>query len=103
MSEAQSAPSPTRQVGSVRSPQGAPKLSSLFRIDGQRALIVGGYGGIGEIVTRLLVGQGAGGAAARRSREKADALAAALEAEGAEAIGTQVDIADRESAVAVVG
>jgi NAD(P)-dependent dehydrogenase (short-subunit alcohol dehydrogenase family) len=103
MSEAQSAPSPTRQVGSVRSPQGAPKLSSLFRIDGKRALIVGGYGGIGEIVTRLLVEQGAAVAVAGRSREKADALAAALEAEGAEAIGTQVDIADRESAVAVVG
>jgi gluconate 5-dehydrogenase len=77
-------------------------LTSLFRIDGKRALIVGGYGGIGEIVTRLLVEHGAAVAVAGRSREKANALAAALGAEGAKAIGTQVDIADRESALAVV-
>jgi NAD(P)-dependent dehydrogenase (short-subunit alcohol dehydrogenase family) len=103
MAEARSASSSTQPPGSARSPRTSPELAALFRIDGQRALIVGGYGGIGEIVTRLFVEQGAAVAIAGRSREKADALAAALEAEGAEAIGTQVDIAERESALAVVG
>jgi NAD(P)-dependent dehydrogenase (short-subunit alcohol dehydrogenase family) len=103
MAEARSAPPSTQPAEPARSPQTSRELASLFRVDGKRALIVGGYGGIGEIVTRLLVEQGAAVAIAGRSREKADALAAALDAEGAEALGTQVDIAERESALAVVG
>ena len=102
MGEVRSAPQSTRPAGSARSPQRSPGLASLFRIDGKRALIVGGYGGIGEIVTRLLVEHGAAVAVAGRSREKADALAAVLEAEGAEAIAAQVDIADRDSATEAV-
>lgn len=80
----------------------ADALRSLFRIDGKRALIVGGYGGLGEIVTRVLVAHGAAVAVAGRSREKADALAAVLKTEGTEAIGARVDIADRQSAHALV-
>ena len=80
----------------------ADALRSLFRIDGKRALIVGGYGGLGEIVTRVLVAHGAAVAVAGRSREKADALAAVLKTEGTEAIGARVDIADRQSAHALI-
>ena len=102
MGEAEPAPPSTRPAESRRSPQRSSDLASLFRIDGKRALIVGGYGGIGEIVTRLLAEHGASVAVAGRSREKADALAAALDGEGIAAIGERVDIAERESAIALV-
>ena len=35
------------------------ELDTLFRLDGKRALLVGGYGGIGEVTTRLLALHGA--------------------------------------------
>jgi NAD(P)-dependent dehydrogenase (short-subunit alcohol dehydrogenase family) len=88
--------------GSGLHPEVSPDLRSLFRIDGKRALIVGGYGGIGELVTRLFVEHGASVAVAGRSRERADTLAAAITAGGAHAIGAQVDVADRESVGALV-
>ncbi|MBD0329785.1 MAG: SDR family oxidoreductase [Thermoleophilia bacterium] len=78
-------------------------MSQLMRLDGARAALVGGYGGIGEVASRLLVAHGAEVAVAGRSLEKAEALAAALEADGAQAIGTRVDLADRASAERFVG
>jgi NAD(P)-dependent dehydrogenase (short-subunit alcohol dehydrogenase family) len=85
------------------SPSGPPiELTSLFRLDGRRAIVVGGYGGIGELVTRLLVEHGAAVAVAGRARAKADALAAELTATGAQAIGASVDVARRASAQELV-
>jgi NAD(P)-dependent dehydrogenase (short-subunit alcohol dehydrogenase family) len=77
-------------------------LGSLFRLDGTRALVVGGYGGIGQVTSELFARCGASLVIAGRSEEKARQLAARLEAAGHRAIGAHGDLADRESARAVV-
>jgi NAD(P)-dependent dehydrogenase (short-subunit alcohol dehydrogenase family) len=77
-------------------------LSSLFRLDGRRVILVGGYGGIGEVTTRLFAECGAELVIAGRSEEKARALADELAGAGARAIGARVDLADRDSARALV-
>lgn len=102
MREGKPAMSSPEAPGSGLDSDSAPDLRSLFRVDGKRALIVGGYGGIGELVTRLFVDHGASVAIAGRSRERADTLAAAIVAGGAHAIGAQVDIADRHGVGALV-
>jgi NAD(P)-dependent dehydrogenase (short-subunit alcohol dehydrogenase family) len=78
------------------------ELDALFRLDGKRALLVGGYGGIGEVTTRLLALHGADVAIAGRSLEKAEALAAELDGGDGRALGARVDLADRGSVEAVV-
>jgi len=50
-------------------------LGSLFRLDQKTALIVGGYGGIGEVTTRAFSEYGADVAIAGRSLDKARSLA----------------------------
>jgi gluconate 5-dehydrogenase len=74
-----------------------PPLDSLFRLDGKRALVVGGYGGIGELLSQAFVEFGAAVAVAGRSQEKADELAGRLEAAGGRAFGVRLDASDRES------
>lgn len=86
-------------------PPGAPAIdideqrvtdfASLFRLDGKRAIIVGGYGGIGEVTTRLFSECGAEVVIAGRSEEKACALADSVPGR---AIGARVDISNRRSA-----
>jgi NAD(P)-dependent dehydrogenase (short-subunit alcohol dehydrogenase family) len=85
-------------------PGSAPEteLGALFRLDGTRALIVGGYGGIGRITSELFVECGAAVAIAGRSEDKARELAGELEAAGHRAVGARVDLAERDSAYAVV-
>jgi NAD(P)-dependent dehydrogenase (short-subunit alcohol dehydrogenase family) len=78
--------------------QRASDFASLFRLDGRRVLVVGGYGGIGEVTTRLFADCGAELMIAGRSVEKAQALARELSGEGRTAVGARVDIADRGSA-----
>lgn len=76
-------------------------LASLSRLDGKRALIVGGYGGIGRVTSELFAELGASLAIAGRSLEKAQELAGALggaQPEGRRAIGARVDVADPASA-----
>jgi len=77
-------------------------LGSLFRLDGRRAIIVGGYGGIGEVTSALFAEAGAEVLIAGRSEEKACALAEQLAAGGRRVIGARVDIADRQSALDLV-
>jgi NAD(P)-dependent dehydrogenase (short-subunit alcohol dehydrogenase family) len=86
------APAPTPELA----------LGSLFRLDGKRALLVGGYGGIGEVTTRLLALHGADVAVAGRSLEKAEALAAELDGTDGRALGARVDLADRSSVDSLV-
>ena len=76
----------------------AADFASLFRLDGRRVIVVGGYGGIGEITTRLFAECGAELLVAGRSEEKAQALAAELSGAGHTVSGARVDIASRESA-----
>ena len=82
--------------------QRAADFASLFRLDGKRVILVGGYGGIGEVTSRLLADYGAEIAIAGRSEEKAKALAGEISSDGGRAIGLRVDLADRESARALV-
>jgi NAD(P)-dependent dehydrogenase (short-subunit alcohol dehydrogenase family) len=71
--------------------------SSLFVLEGKRALVVGGYGGIGETVCSLLTQYGAAVAIAGRSAGKARSLAARLASNGGQAIGAQVDVTNLAS------
>jgi NAD(P)-dependent dehydrogenase (short-subunit alcohol dehydrogenase family) len=66
-------------------------------------ILVGGYGGIGEVTSRLFCEYGAEVAIAGRSEEKARALAEELSGDGRRAIGVRVDLANRRSARDLVG
>lgn len=70
----------------------AEQVAHLFRLDGQVALVAGGYGGIGQALCWALAQQGAQVAIAGRSRERAEAFAAEMRAHGFEAMGTAFDI-----------
>ena len=91
-------PGPVIEVDEQR----APDFASLFRLDGKRVILVGGYGGIGEVTSRLLADYGAEIAIAGRSEEKARALAEEISSDGGRAIGLRVDLAERTSARALV-
>jgi len=54
----------------------------VFRLDGKVALVTGGYGGIGEVVSRELAAAGARVAIAGHDARKAEAAAARLRATG---------------------
>lgn len=75
----------------------APDLRGLFGLDGRRCLIVGAYGGIGEITSRAFVECGATVAVAGRSLERARALAGTLESPGRPVLAGQVDVAEPAS------
>jgi NAD(P)-dependent dehydrogenase (short-subunit alcohol dehydrogenase family) len=70
---------------------------ALFRLDGKTALLVGGYGGIGQVTCELFARHGAAVAVAGRSAEKAKAAADKLSASGAKAMGLRVDAKDKQS------
>jgi len=91
-------PGPAIEVDEQR----AADFASLFRLDGKRVILVGGYGGIGEVTSRLVAEYGAEIAIAGRSEEKAKALAEEISSGGGRAIGLRVDLADRESARGLV-
>jgi NAD(P)-dependent dehydrogenase (short-subunit alcohol dehydrogenase family) len=91
-------PGPAIEVDEQR----ASDLGSLFRLDGRRVVLVGGYGGIGEVTTRLFAEYGAELVIAGRSEEKARALAEELSSGDRRAVGLRVDLADRDSARALV-
>ncbi|MFL6414144.1 MAG: SDR family NAD(P)-dependent oxidoreductase [Bryobacteraceae bacterium] len=67
-------------------------LTQLFRQDGKVALVTGGYGGIGEVVSRGLSSLGARVAITGHSGTRAEACAAALRADGGDAWATTFDV-----------
>jgi NAD(P)-dependent dehydrogenase (short-subunit alcohol dehydrogenase family) len=75
---------PRRRHHQMTSPE------KMFRLDGKVALVTGGYGGIGEAVSRGLIAVGAKVAVTGHNREKAQACADAL-AEGGQAYATAFD------------
>jgi NAD(P)-dependent dehydrogenase (short-subunit alcohol dehydrogenase family) len=72
-----------------------PPFDSFFRLDGKTVLVVGGYGGIGELTSKLLAHHGAAVAIGGRSLEKAEALAGQITGRGGKAVGVEIDLAYR--------
>jgi gluconate 5-dehydrogenase len=64
----------------------------LLRLDGKAALVTGGYGGIGDSVSRGLAAAGAKVAIAGRNCEKASAAAAAIRELGCDAYAAAFDV-----------
>lgn len=69
-------------------------------MDGLRVLVVGGYGGLGEVICTDLAENGATVAVAGRSKEKATDLAARL---GGRCTGHAVDVTDADDVNGLVG
>jgi gluconate 5-dehydrogenase len=73
-------------------------MVDLFRLDGKIAMVMGGAGGIGEIIARGLAGQGAKVAIASRNLQKLEAVAQKIQKETkSEVVPFQVDIVAKES------
>jgi NAD(P)-dependent dehydrogenase (short-subunit alcohol dehydrogenase family) len=66
-------------------------IEKLFRLDGKAALVTGGYGGIGEAVSRGLIAMGAKVAVTGHNKEKAQECVKALRSEGGQAYATAFD------------
>src|SRR3990172_9540937 len=75
-------------------------MVDLFRLDGKIAVVMGGAGGIGEIMAQGLAGQGAKIAIASRNLQKLESVAQKIQKETkSEVVPFQVDIAAKESVV----
>jgi gluconate 5-dehydrogenase len=77
-------------------------IERLFRLDGKVALVTGGYGGIGEALSRGLASSGAKIVVSGHNAAKAAAFAELLKAEGHEAWATAfeaVSVAETERMV----
>lgn len=72
------------------------RIADSFKLDGQVALVAGGYGGIGAALCLGLAQQGASVAIAGRSMEKSAALAQELAADGHSALGLRFDIKEAD-------
>jgi NAD(P)-dependent dehydrogenase (short-subunit alcohol dehydrogenase family) len=72
-----------------------------FRLDGKVAIVTGGAGALGRVIARGLAEAGARVALASRNSESAEEAAEALCKDGFTAVAIQVDVSDRESAVAM--
>jgi NAD(P)-dependent dehydrogenase (short-subunit alcohol dehydrogenase family) len=70
---------------------------AAWSLDGQRALVVGGAGGIGAAICAHLAERGAMIAVAGRSAHRAGELAAQLSRHGAPAAAYALDVTDRDS------
>ena len=71
-------------------------------LNGHRALVVGGYGGLGTAICEQLAARGSAVAVAGRSVDKAGELADRLAASGVTTVGTGMDITSSASIAAAV-
>ena len=67
-----------------------------------RALVTGASRGIGAATARTLAAQGSAVALVARRKDRLDELAAAITADGGDALVIEADITDQEQAVAAV-
>jgi gluconate 5-dehydrogenase len=73
-------------------------MKDLFRLDGKVAVVIGGTGGIGEIMAAGLAEQGAKVAVAGRNMAKLDVITKRIQSETkSETLPFQVDITDKQS------
>ena len=71
-------------------------------LDGKRILVLGGGQGMGESTVTMLAAAGADVAVADLERERAERVAAALEAGGTRALPVVVDVTDDDALVAAI-
>ncbi|GCE14689.1 SDR family oxidoreductase [Tengunoibacter tsumagoiensis] len=72
-------------------------LSSLFRLDGQTAVITGGSGVLGSVMAQTLARAGASVVILSRRREASQVVAQQIIAEGGQALGLACDVLKKES------
>jgi len=73
-------------------------MADMFRLDGKVAVVIGGAGGIGEIMANGLAGQGARVAVASRNMAKLETIARKIQTETkSEVAAFQVDVTDQQS------
>jgi NAD(P)-dependent dehydrogenase (short-subunit alcohol dehydrogenase family) len=73
-------------------------MADLFRLDGKVAVVIGGAGGIGEIMAQGLAGQGAKVVVASRNVQKLQAVTKKIQSETkSEAAAFEVDVTNKES------
>jgi len=78
-------------------------MEDLFRLDGKVAVVIGGAGGIGEIMAFGLAGQGAKVVVASRNMQKLEEVARKIQSEAkSEASAFQVDITEKQSVAQLV-
>ena len=78
-------------------------MDDLFRLDGKVAVVIGGAGGIGEIMAFGLAGQGAKVVVASRNMQKLEAVAHKIQSQTkSEAAAFQVDVTEKQSVAQLV-
>ncbi|MEZ4596008.1 MAG: SDR family oxidoreductase [Chloroflexota bacterium] len=74
----------------------------MSRLEGQVAIVTGGGQGIGGAISRRFAGEGARVVLAQRTVEVAEAAAAAIRADGGEAVAVRADVTSRADIDALV-
>src|SRR4051812_36085265 len=73
-------------------------MTDMFRLDGKVAVVIGGAGGIGEIMAKGMAAQGAKVAIASRNLDKLTGIARQIQSETkSETIAVQVDVVKKDS------
>lgn len=78
-------------------------MEDIFRLDGKIAVVLGGAGGLGEVIALGLSRYGAGLVVASRNMEALEKVADEIKSEtGGEVLAMQVDVSDEESMTRLV-
>jgi NAD(P)-dependent dehydrogenase (short-subunit alcohol dehydrogenase family) len=89
-------------IGAERRRERVTQQLSIFGLEGQVALVVGGSGAIGSALGVALAGAGADVAVAGRTPESLDAAVARIAETGAASLSIVADASDRDAAQAMV-